>query len=63
MDLVLFNLVFESQCLNVGTYVVHLFLGYMDFEFVKPCWLVLFELLLLDVHGNGHAFVLETCEF
>ncbi len=43
MDLVLFNFVFgfESECLNVGTYVVHLFLGHMDFEFVKPCWLVL----------------------
>ncbi len=54
MDLVVFNFVFdfESKCLNVRTYVVH-------FEFVKHCWLML--LLLLGVHGNGHAFVVGTC--
>jgi hypothetical protein len=39
VDLVLFNFVFgfESECLNVGTYAMHLFLGHMDFEFVGPC--------------------------
>jgi hypothetical protein len=28
---------FESKCLNVGTYAMQLFMGHMDFEFVKAC--------------------------
>jgi hypothetical protein len=28
---------FKSKCLNVGTYTMNLFLGHMDFEFIRPC--------------------------
>jgi hypothetical protein len=40
---------------------MHLFSGHVNFEFVTLCWSNVVELMLLGIHGNGHAFVLGTC--